>query len=92
MMSEMPQSGDSLGRVKTYEDGMGYGDRNREPDPAVMSAGYHVQPAPASFDDYHLFLDDFASSGTLPRRGVSESQFILAFDTEALTNRSSASP
>jgi len=62
MMSEMPQSADSLGRVKTYEDGMGYGDRTRESDPAVMSAGYHVQPAQASFDDYHLFLDDFASS------------------------------
>ncbi len=60
MMPELAQPAP----VKTYDEGMSYGERVRgDQDNAVLSAGgFNTQPAQPSFDDYHLFLDEFASS------------------------------
>src|SRR3569833_501300 len=63
MMADLAPPPAGMVRVKGYVEVKPYGDRGREPDPAVLSAGFPVQPAPhASFEDYHLFLDEFASS------------------------------
>ena len=48
--------------VKVYHDAMPYGDRPRDQDPGVLAAGYPAQPPPPAFDDYNLFLDDYATS------------------------------
>ncbi|TPX18891.1 uncharacterized protein E0L32_011443 [Thyridium curvatum] len=61
LMSDVAQASGGLGRVK-YDEGMQYGDRGRENEPAAMPGQFPAQPATASFDDYHLFLDEFASS------------------------------
>jgi hypothetical protein len=62
MMPELAQPPGGLARVKTYDEGMSYGERGREQDPNVLAAGFPGQPPATGFDDYHLFLDDFASS------------------------------
>jgi hypothetical protein len=48
--------------VKAYHDAMPYGDRPRDQDPGVLAPGYPPQPPPPAFDDYNLFLDDYATS------------------------------
>jgi hypothetical protein len=62
MMSEMAQPPAGMERVKPYDEGIGYGDRSRNQNPGVLASGFQPQQPPASYDDYHLFLDDFASS------------------------------
>lgn len=62
MMAELAPPPNDLGRVKTYDETMGYGDRGREQEAGMMPASYPAQPPHQTFDDYHLFLDDFASS------------------------------
>ncbi|KAH6617807.1 hypothetical protein B0J18DRAFT_261814 [Chaetomium sp. MPI-SDFR-AT-0129] len=47
---------------KAYHDTMPYPDRPRDQDPAVLAPGYPPQPPPPAFDDYNLFLDDYATS------------------------------
>jgi hypothetical protein len=76
MMQGLAQAPADLTHVKTYHDGMSYGDRVRDQDPSVMSAGYPAQPPPSAFEDYNLFLDDFAtSSHFLPPSLESEQVF-----------------
>ncbi|KAL2019916.1 hypothetical protein VTK56DRAFT_9091 [Thermocarpiscus australiensis] len=62
MMQGLSQPPADLAPVKGYHDGMSYGDRGRDQDQAVMSAGYPGQSLPPAFDDYNLFLDDYATS------------------------------
>jgi hypothetical protein len=62
MMTDMGQPAGDMARMKPYEDGVAYADRGREQDASAMSVGFPGQPAPAAFDDYNLFLDDFAST------------------------------
>lgn len=62
VMPGMAQPPNDLARVKTYDEGMVYGERGREQDPGVMSGGYPAQHAPTSYDDYNLFLDDYGTS------------------------------
>jgi hypothetical protein len=77
MMPGLAPPPPDLGRVKTqYDEGMGYGDRGREHDPSLMSTGYATQPQQTGFDDYNLFLDDYAtSSHFLPPSLESEQTF-----------------
>jgi hypothetical protein len=59
MMTDMSQPpGGGHARIKSYEETMGYNERQRD-DPIVLSAGFVPQPPATTFDDYNLFLDDF---------------------------------
>ncbi|KAI0477293.1 hypothetical protein GGR56DRAFT_400300 [Xylariaceae sp. FL0804] len=62
MMTDMNQQPGTLPRLKPYDEGLSYGDRGREPDPVSMSMGLPGQTGPSAFDDYNLFMDEFASS------------------------------
>ncbi|KAM0527824.1 hypothetical protein ACHAP9_005010 [Verticillium nonalfalfae] len=61
MMADMGQSQSAHARIKSYDEQMGYSERAREDQPA-LAPGFASQAAPSSYDDYHLFLDDFAGS------------------------------
>ncbi|KAG7127339.1 Transcriptional regulator ADR1 like protein [Verticillium longisporum] len=61
MMADMGQSQAAHARIKSYDEQMGYSERAREDQPA-LAPGFASQAAPTSYDDYHLFLDDFAGS------------------------------
>lgn len=62
MMGDMGQPTGGMARMKPYEDAMPFGDRGREQEASNMSVGFPGQAAPPAFDDYNLFLDEFASS------------------------------
>jgi len=62
MMQGLQQPQPDMAPVKPYSDGLPYGDRNREQDPGPMPGDYPPQQQPAAYDDYNLFLDDFAPS------------------------------
>ena len=61
MMGDMAQQPGGHNRIKSYDESMGYADRPRE-DPIVLSAGFAPQPPGPTFDDYNVFLDDFAGA------------------------------
>ncbi|PNH44761.1 hypothetical protein VD0004_g2986 [Verticillium dahliae] len=61
MMADMGQSQSTHARIKSYDEQMGYSERAREDQPP-LAPGFASQAAPNSYDDYHLFLDDFAGS------------------------------
>ncbi|KAH8204361.1 hypothetical protein TruAng_001524 [Truncatella angustata] len=61
MMADLGQQPGGLARMKPYEDGMTY-DRSREQEANAMTMGFPGQALPPVFDDYNLFLDDFAST------------------------------
>ncbi|KAL2175006.1 uncharacterized protein P884DRAFT_62070 [Thermothelomyces heterothallicus CBS 202.75] len=62
MMQGLAPPPADLGPVKAYHDAMPYGDRPRDQDPGALAPGYPTQPPPPVFDDYNLFLDDYATS------------------------------
>ena len=62
MMQGLAPPPADLAPVKTYHETMPYGDRPRDQDPGVLPPGYPAQPPPPAFDDYNLFLDDYATS------------------------------
>lgn len=62
MMQGLAPPPPDLAPVKAYHESVPYGDRPREQDPPVIPAGYAAQPPPPAFDDYNLFLDDYATS------------------------------
>ncbi|KAH9885495.1 hypothetical protein F4778DRAFT_774287 [Xylariomycetidae sp. FL2044] len=62
MIPEMVQPPVNMPRIKSYDEGMPYGDRGREPEAVAMSVGVPGQPGPSAFDDYNLFMDEFATS------------------------------
>ncbi|KAK0709813.1 hypothetical protein B0T26DRAFT_653567 [Lasiosphaeria miniovina] len=62
MMQGLAQAPADLTPVKNYHESMPYGEREREYDQGVMAGGYVPQPPPPAFDDYSLFLDDFATT------------------------------
>lgn len=62
MMADMGQAAGGISRMKPYEHAMPYDNRAREQEASAMSVGYPGQAVPPAFDDYNLFLDDFASS------------------------------
>ncbi|KAL1858222.1 hypothetical protein VTK73DRAFT_7869 [Phialemonium thermophilum] len=67
MMSSLGPPPSDLARVKTYDEGMVYADRNRDSEAAPMPGSYPPQHPPTTFDDYNLFLDDhWNSSHFLP--------------------------
>ncbi|CRK31933.1 hypothetical protein BN1708_016049 [Verticillium longisporum] len=61
MMADMGQSQSAHARIKSYDEQMGYSERAREDQPP-LAPGFASQAAPNPYDDYHLFLDDFAGS------------------------------
>jgi hypothetical protein len=64
MMQGLAQPPVDLAPVKGYHETMPYADRPRDQDPGVLAPGYSAQPPPPAFDDYNLFLDDFATSSS----------------------------
>jgi hypothetical protein len=62
MMQGLAPPPADLAPVKAYHETMPYGDRPRDQDPGVLAPGYPAQPPPPAFDDYNLFLDDYATS------------------------------
>ena len=63
MMAEIVQPPGGLSRIKPYENDMAYNDRAREQqETASMSVGFPPPEQPPAYDDYNVFLDDFASS------------------------------
>ncbi|KAK4150378.1 hypothetical protein C8A00DRAFT_18075 [Chaetomidium leptoderma] len=62
MMQGLAQPPADLAPVKAYHETMPYGDRPRDQEPGVLAPGYPAQPPPPAFDDYNLFLDDYATS------------------------------
>lgn len=78
MMAGIGPPQDGLTRVKTYDEGLPYSDRSREQESVVIPGAFQGHSAQPSFDDYHLFLDDFASSSHfLPPVLESEQSFGL---------------
>ncbi|KAK4443590.1 transcriptional regulator ADR1 [Podospora aff. communis PSN243] len=76
MMQGLQQPPPEMTPVKAYSDGLPYGDRSREQEPAPIPGEYAPQPQPAPYDDYSLFLDDFApSSHFLPASLEAEQGF-----------------
>lgn len=81
MLNDMSQQGASHhGRVKSFDEPMGgYSERPRleQPEP-MLSAGFAPQPPQPVYDDYNLFLDEFAgSSHILPPHFESDQQFSM---------------
>lgn len=74
MMSDLGQSGGALARIKSYDEPMPYADRGREPEQVAMSVGLPNPTAPPTFDDYNLFLDDFATSSHFLPQGFEVDQ------------------
>ncbi|KAI1208253.1 uncharacterized protein F4807DRAFT_461976 [Annulohypoxylon truncatum] len=74
MMQDLGQSGSGLTRIKSYDEGMPYADRGREPEPVPMSVGLPNPAAPPAFDDYNLFLDEFATSSHFLPQGFEADQ------------------
>ena len=62
MMQGLAAPPADLAPVKAYHETMPYGDRPRDQDPGGLPPGYPAQPPPPAFDDYNLFLDDYATS------------------------------
>lgn len=63
MMAEIGQPPGGISRIKPYENSMAFGDRAREQqETASMSVGFPPQEQPLAYDNYNVFLDDFASS------------------------------
>ncbi|KAK8100709.1 hypothetical protein PG999_011083 [Apiospora kogelbergensis] len=64
MMADMGPAAGGLSRIKPYEDGLAYGDRGREQQEAAttITVGFPGQATSSAYEDYNLFLDDFASS------------------------------
>ena len=62
MMQGLAQPPADLAPVKSYHEGLSYGDRARDQDQGVMPANYVAQPPPPAMDDYNLFLDDYGTS------------------------------
>jgi len=62
IMHGVQQAPPDMASVKPYADGIQFGDRGREQDPGVLPGDYVQQTQPVAYDDYNLFLDDFASS------------------------------
>ncbi|KAK8034636.1 C2H2 transcription factor [Apiospora rasikravindrae] len=65
MMGDMGQTPNGISRMKPYDDGLAYGDRGRESQDAAAAAipvGFPGQGTSSAYEDYNLFLDDFASS------------------------------
>ena len=75
MMPGLAAPPHDIGRVKQhYDEGMSYADRGREQDPGILAGGYPPQPPPASYDDYNLFLDDYATSSHFLPPGLEADQ------------------
>ncbi|KAI1881110.1 hypothetical protein JX265_001350 [Neoarthrinium moseri] len=62
MMTDMGQPAGPMSRMKPYEDAMAYGDRGREQEANAMTVPFPGQAVPPAFDDYNLFLDEFATT------------------------------
>ena len=60
MMQGLQQPPPELTPLKAYTESLPYGDRSREQDPGQMSGEYAPQQQQPAYDDYNLFLDDFA--------------------------------
>ncbi|OHF00213.1 hypothetical protein CORC01_04402 [Colletotrichum orchidophilum] len=73
MMADMGRPPSDHVRIKSYDESMGYPERPREDQ--MLAPGYVAQPQAAPYDDYHIFLDDFApSSHYLPPPFESDQQ------------------
>ncbi|KAI1369869.1 hypothetical protein F5Y08DRAFT_334221 [Xylaria arbuscula] len=93
IMPDLPQPSNSMPRIKTYDEGMAYGDRGREPDTGPMSMGLPVQTGPSSaFDDYNLFMDEFATSSHFLPQAFEADQGIGLWPRGALSKPSSQFP
>lgn len=63
MMNHMSQHHAGHAAVKGYEEHMaGYAERPREDQQQVLASGFAPQPPQPQYDDYDLFLDDFAAA------------------------------
>lgn len=63
MMQGLAPPPTDLPPVKPYHETLPpYGERPRDQDQGVLAPGYAAQPPPPAFDDYNLFLDDYATS------------------------------
>lgn len=80
-------------RVKSYGESVGsYGDRPRDDHP-TLSSGYAPQPPQPSYDDYNLFMDDFASPPHfLPPHFDPDQQMSLWFRSPAMHHRGNSKP
>ncbi|KAF2972805.1 hypothetical protein GQX73_g759 [Xylaria multiplex] len=93
MMSDLPQPANSIPRIKSYDEGIPYGDRGREPDTGPMSLGLPGQTGPSSaFDDYNLFMDEFATSSHFLPQAFEADQGVGLWPRGALSKPSSQFP
>ncbi|KAK4189339.1 hypothetical protein QBC35DRAFT_380504 [Podospora australis] len=65
-MPGIPHQPPEMTPMKPYQETMAYGDRGREPDGIGMPAGYTTQHQPPNYDEYNIFLDDWAGPHLLP--------------------------
>jgi hypothetical protein len=93
MMPDLSQSSNAIPRMKSYEEGMPYGDRGRESDAGPMSMGLPGQTGPPSaFDDYNLFMDEFATSSHFLPQAFEVDQGVGLWPRGALSKPSSQFP
>ncbi|OAQ73816.2 C2H2 transcription factor (AmdA) [Pochonia chlamydosporia 170] len=81
MLNDITQQGAvHHGRVKGFDEPMGaYSERPRQGQPeSMLSSGFAPQPPQPVYDDYNLFLDEFAGSQhLLPPHFESDQQFSM---------------
>ncbi|KAI0396554.1 hypothetical protein F5Y17DRAFT_465077 [Xylariaceae sp. FL0594] len=93
MMTDLSQSSSAMPRIKPYDEGMSYGDRGRESDVGPMSMGLPGQAPPSStFDDYNLFMDEFATSSHFLPQAFEVDQGVSLWPRGALSKPSSQFP
>ncbi|KAJ2992430.1 hypothetical protein NUW58_g2173 [Xylaria curta] len=93
MIQDLPQAPNSMPRIKSYDEGIPYGDRGRESDTGPMSIGLAGQTGPSSsFDDYNLFMDEFATSSHFLPQAFEADQGVGLWPRGALSKPSSQFP
>lgn len=93
MIPDLPQPSNSMPRIKSYDEGIGYSDRGRESDPGPMSMGLSGPNGPSSaFDDYNLFMDEFATSSHFLPQAFEAEQGVGLWPRGALSKPSSQFP
>ncbi|KAI0142898.1 hypothetical protein GGR57DRAFT_374241 [Xylariaceae sp. FL1272] len=93
MIPDLAQPPNPMPRIKSYDEGISYGDRGRETNAAPISIGLTEQNGPSSsYDDYNLFMDELATSSHFLPQAFEVDQGISLWSRGGLSKPSSQFP